>query len=56
MRRHRAKVPVTIAGSVEHAALMGALSTPPIRCREHNTPCHRMSARWSGGDSVEPIS
>lgn len=34
MRRHRAKVPVTIAGWAEHAALMGALSTPPIKWRE----------------------
>jgi hypothetical protein len=56
MRRRRAKVRVTIAGWVEHAALMGALSTPPIKCREHNTLCHHMSARWLGGDSLEPIS
>jgi hypothetical protein len=56
MRRHQARLPVTIAGWVEQAALTGALSTAPIKWREHNTLCRRMSARWLGGDSVEPIS
>lgn len=41
MRLHRSRVPPTIAG---HAVLIAALSALPIKWREHNTLCHRMSA------------